>query len=238
MIFVGALRSILFMLVFYGVTLVAVLLALPVAAVGRGALLGYVRLWVMFHHRCCSAILGIEVRIEGEVPRGPVLIAAKHQAFFEPLDLVRVVGTPAAVMKRQLADIPLWGWVARRYGAIAVDRSRGAAALRRMLRDTERVTAQGRSVLIFPEGTRVAPGEQPRLQAGFAGLYRRLGLPVVAVALDSGRVWPRRSFIKRPGVITMRFGPLLPPGLSRAEVEAAVHRGINALEISPPEVSA
>jgi 1-acyl-sn-glycerol-3-phosphate acyltransferase len=133
-------------------------------------------------------------------------------------------------MKRQLADIPLWGWVARRYGAIAVDRDGGAAALRRMMKEAEAIAAQGRPVLIFPEGTRVLPGEQPALQPGFAGLYRRLGVPVVPVALDSGLVWPRRSFIKRPGVITVRFGAPLPPGLPRTELERQVHAQINALE--------
>jgi 1-acyl-sn-glycerol-3-phosphate acyltransferase len=89
-------------------------------------------------------------------------------------------------------------------------------------------------VLIFPEGTRVAPGEQPPLQPGFAGLYKQLGLPVVPVALDSGRLWPRNSFVKRPGIVTVRFGEPIPPGLPRAEIEAKVHAAINALEGGRP----
>jgi 1-acyl-sn-glycerol-3-phosphate acyltransferase len=229
-IVLSAIRSILFMVVFYGGTVLAVLLALPVALLGRRALRTYARGWSGFHGGCCRWILGIRTRIEGEVPRGPVLVAAKHQSFWEPLEFLRLIDQPGAVMKRQLADIPLWGWVARRYGAISVDRSGGAVALRRMMREAEAVKAQGRSILIFPEGTRVAPGDQPPLQPGFAGLYRRLALPVVPVALDSGRVWPRHSFIKQPGVITVRFGAALPPGLSRAELERQVHQAINALE--------
>jgi 1-acyl-sn-glycerol-3-phosphate acyltransferase len=90
--------------------------------------------------------------------------------------------------------------------------------------------AAGRPILIFPEGTRVLPGEQPPLRAGFAGLYRSLNLPVVPVALDSAKVSPRRSFIKRPGTVTFRFGDPIPPGLPRAEAEARVHAAINALE--------
>jgi 1-acyl-sn-glycerol-3-phosphate acyltransferase len=86
--------------------------------------------------------------------------------------------------------------------------------------------------LIFPEGTRVPVGEQPPLQPGFAGLYKSLGIPVVPVALDSGRVWPRRSFVKRPGIVTMRVGETIPPGLPRKEVEERVHATINALETS------
>ena len=90
--------------------------------------------------------------------------------------------------------------------------------------------AAGRPILIFPEGTRVLPGEQPQLQPGFAGLYKSLGIPVVPVALDSGRLWPRKIFVKRPGIVTMRVGETIPPGLPRQEVEARVHAAINALE--------
>jgi 1-acyl-sn-glycerol-3-phosphate acyltransferase len=175
-------------------------------------------------------LLGIRTRIEGEVPEGAMLVAAKHQSMFETIDLVVVLGAPRIVMKRELARIPLWGLLATRYGMIAVDRTGGAAALRRMMKEGEEARAEGRPVVIFPEGTRVAPGEAPPLQPGFAGLYRALGLPVVPLALDSGRLWPRRSWVKRPGVVTLRFGEPIPPGLARREVEARVHAAINALE--------
>ena len=226
----AALRSIAFVIIFYGLTVPVVLLAFPVAAFGRRPLLSYVRGWTRLHAWCCRWILGIRRRVEGEVPQGPVLIAAKHQAMFEAIDLICVLGTPAVVMKRQLADIPLWGWLARRYGAIAIDRSGGATALRTMMREAEAAMAEGRSLLIFPEGTRVLPGEQPPLQPGFAGLYRRFGLPVVPVALDSGRLWPRHSRVRRKGIVTMRFGAEIPPGLPRRDVELRVHEAINALE--------
>src|SRR3546814_4872897 len=108
---------------------------------------------------------------------------------FETIEMLLLLDRPAIVMKRELADIPGWGWVARRYGIIPVDRKGGAAALRRMLRAAQVAIAEGRPIMIFPEGTRVAPGERPPLQPGFAGLYRSLGLPVVPVALDSGRIW-------------------------------------------------
>jgi 1-acyl-sn-glycerol-3-phosphate acyltransferase len=90
--------------------------------------------------------------------------------------------------------------------------------------------AAGRAIMIFPEGTRVAPGEHPPIKSGFAGLYRQLDLPVVPVALDSGRLWPRNSFLKRAGTVTFRFGEFIPPGLPRKEAEARVHTAINALE--------
>ena len=143
--------------------------------------------------------------------------------------IATMLGAPAIVMKRELAQIPVWGWAARRYGVIVVDRAANAKALRQMMREAKAALGEGRSVLIFPEGTRVAPGEQPPIRSGFAGLYRALGLPVVPVALDSGRLWPRRG-PKRPGTVTFRFGARIAPGLDRADVEVQVHRGINALE--------
>jgi 1-acyl-sn-glycerol-3-phosphate acyltransferase len=225
----AALRSLIFMIVFYSVTVLIVLLTVPVAALGAGPLRRHVLGWVTFHAWCCRWILGIRTRIEGEVPTEPVLIAAKHQAMYETLDLVRILDEPAVVMKRQLADIPVFGFAARRYGCIAIDRSGGAAALRAMMREADMARAEQRPILIFPEGTRVLPGDRPPLQPGFAGLYRRLGLPVVPVALDSGRLWTR-SWIKRSGTVTMRFGEPIPPGLRRNEVEQRVHEAINALE--------
>ena len=149
---------------------------------------------------------------------------------YETLELARLLDTPALVMKRQLAEIPFFGRATQLYGCIAIDREGGAAALRGMMRAAEAPIAEGRPIIIFPEGTRVAPGEQPPLQPGFAGLYRALKLPVVPVALDSGRVWPRGRFVKRPGTVTFRFGAPVEAGLPRAEIEAQTHRAINALE--------
>jgi 1-acyl-sn-glycerol-3-phosphate acyltransferase len=149
---------------------------------------------------------------------------------FETIEILLVLKRPAVVMKRELADLPGWGWVARRYGVIPVDREGGAAALRRMLRAAQAAIGAGREIAIFPEGTRVAPGEQPQLQAGFAGLSRSLGVPVVPLAIDSGRLWPKGRFAKRPGIVTFRFGEPIPPGLPRREIEDRVHRAINQLD--------
>ena len=226
----AALRSLLFALVFYPGSVVYVLSAFPAMLLGQRGVTAVADGWALFHRWCCTWILGIWTRIEGEVPPGPVLIAAKHQSMYETVDMVVVLDTPAVVLKKELADIPGWGRVAQVYGMIPVDREGGGAALRRMLRAAGEAKRQGRPILIFPEGTRVPVGEQPPLQPGFAGLYRALGLPVVAVAIDSGKLTPKGSFIKRPGTITMRFGPLIPPGLPREEIEARVHQQMNALE--------
>lgn len=222
------LRTILFSLFFYGLTGPIVLGAPLAALVGRRQLRAYANGWVALMRWSARAILGIETRIEGAIPPGPVLFAAKHESIYEALELTRMLGAPASVMKRELVSIPVWGWCARRYGVIVVDRTANAAALRSMMRDADAALAEGRSVMIFPEGTRVAPGEAPPLRAGFAGLYRMLKLPVVPIAVRSGHVWPRKG-PKHPGTITFHFGEPIPPGLPRAEVEARVHAAINAL---------
>ncbi len=236
---IAVFRSLLFALVFYPGTVIAVLSAFPLLPFGERIVRAHAVGWAHFHRLCCRWILGIRTRVEGRIPAGPHLYAAKHQSMFETLDLLIVVGDPAAVLKRELADLPLFGHVARKGGVIPVDRDGSAKALRRMIRAATAARDGGRSILIFPEGTRVTPGEQPPLQPGFAGLYKMLGVPVVPIALDSGHVWPRKSFFKRPGIVTMRIGEPIPPGLPRAEIEARVHAAINVLETqaspNPPD---
>jgi 1-acyl-sn-glycerol-3-phosphate acyltransferase len=226
----AVLRSIAFALVFYGWTGPAAILAVPVSLFGTRAIRGWCHAWLRFHGWCARHILGIRTRVEGMPPKGALLVAAKHQSMYETLELALLLDEPAVVLKRELADIPFWGWAVRRYGVIPVDRSAGAPALRRMVRAGDEAVAEGRPILIFPEGTRVAPGARPPLQPGFAGLYRALKLPVVPVAVDSGRLAPRGSFVKWPGIVTFRFGETIPAGLKRDEIEARVHKAINALE--------
>ena len=227
----NAVRSLLFALLFYPGSVLYVLAGFLVLPFGRGAVRRVADAWAGFHRACARLLIGIRTRVEGELPAGPVLVAVKHQSMFETLEMALILDTPATVMKSELARIPLWGRLTRVYGIIPVDRSGGGAALRRLLRAAGEAVAEGRPIVIFPEGTRVAPGEAPPLAPGFAGLYRALNLPVVPVALDSGRFWPRRG-AKRPGVVTMRFGEPIPPGLPRKEAEARVHAAINALEPS------
>ena len=223
-------RSALFAFVFYGWTVFAVLLSFPISLLGTRALRGWAHLWVGFHRWCAAWLLGIRSRVEGAIPTGPALVAVKHQSMYETFEIILMLNEPAVVLKRELIAIPLWGWVVRRYGVIPVDRAGGGKALRQMMRAAEQAIAEGRPIVIFPEGTRVPPGEAPPLQPGFAGLYRALKLPVTPVALDSGRLWPRHRFVKQAGIVTVRFGAPLPPGLPRGEIEAAVHAQINQLE--------
>jgi 1-acyl-sn-glycerol-3-phosphate acyltransferase len=168
------------------------------------------------------------MRVEGEIPDGAYLIAFKHEAMVETIEALRMARKPVVVMKRELTQIPLFGWVTRRYGVIGVDREAGAKALRNLLTEGKRAVEQRRPVIIFPEGTRVVHGEQPELRPGFAGLYRALGLPVIPVAHDSGKLWTK-GIIKRPGTIRFKIGATIPSGLKRKEVEARVRDAINVL---------
>lgn len=223
-------RNIAFVLVFYGLSIPIVLLAPVAALAGQPALISYAKAWMAFHRGSVRWLLGIRVRYEGPRPSGQVFYAGKHQSLYEPLELALELGAPAVIMRREFARIPVWGWAAKRYGVIMVDRAASSRALRDLMREAAAARETGRSVLIFPEGTRVKPGEQPPLKSGFAGLYKMLDLPVVPIATDIGRLWPKGGW-KRAGVATFRFGEPIAPGLPRAEIEARVHGAINALDV-------
>jgi 1-acyl-sn-glycerol-3-phosphate acyltransferase len=228
----AALRSVLYAAIFYPLTVLCVLVGLVMSLFGRRPTLAVVLSWVELHHLLTRHVLGIRERLEGSIPPGPHLIAVKHQSMFETLEMVRLTNLPIIVLKKELADIPLFGFMTRQYGIIAVERSAGAKALRALVAEGQTAIATGRPLIIYPEGTRVRVGQTPELKSGFAALYRALALPVVPIAVDSGRLWGR-GFVHRPGTVTFRVGETIPPGLKRDEVEAQVHAAINALELAP-----
>jgi 1-acyl-sn-glycerol-3-phosphate acyltransferase len=168
------------------------------------------------------------VRGREHLPPGPVLIAMKHQSAWDTFAAPVIFARPAIVQKRELGWIPVYGWFALKAGMIAVDRAGGSAALRSMLAAAARARAAGRPVLIYPEGTRTSVGAAPRYQPGVFALYRRLGVPLVPVALDSGLYWGRRSFCKRPGCIVVEILPAIAPGGDRDSVMAALETAIEA----------
>jgi 1-acyl-sn-glycerol-3-phosphate acyltransferase len=161
--------------------------------------------------------VGIRHRVIGRenLPAGPAIIACKHQSSWETMAFTGLFDDIAIVLKRELLFIPVVGWAMARAGNIAVARGNGASALRGLVKQAKAAIAEGQSIVIFPEGTRVAPGEQKPYQVGTAALYRQLGVPVVPMALNSGLFWGRRKFVKRPGMITLEILPAIPPGLSR-----------------------
>lgn len=223
----SVLRSLLYYPLFYGVSFFLVAGAAIASLIGQGALRRLVRMWTDWHRWCVNHILGIEVRIEGEVPEGAVLLAIKHESFFEAIDMPTLFEFPSVFAKRELFNIPLWGHSAVVYGLIPVSRDGGAKALRQMIGTARTMVEANRPLVIFPEGTRVPHGERRPLQSGFAGLYKLLGMPVVPVAVNSGPLYHRTW--KRSGTVTYRFGEPIPAGLPRDEVEKRVLDAMNAL---------
>lgn len=233
------LRSLLFYPLFYGVSAILTLASVCSIPFGRERLKQVVSLWGRWHQWCVEVLLGITIVQEGTIPNEPVLVAVKHESFFEAIDMPRLFSFPTVFAKRELFLIPGWGTSARVYGLVPVARDKGAQALRAMIAFAKERVAEGRPLVIFPEGTRVPHGDAPPLQAGFAGIYKLLGLPVVPVAVNSGPLYHR--LVKQPGTITYRVGETIPAGLPRAEMEARVHRAINVLNtggetwIAPPQ---
>lgn len=226
-------RSALFQLALVLGTTLYVFVALVAAAIGETAMRRVIFAWARFVIWSTRRIAGIEFVVEGEAPREVCLVASKHESIYETILLILLLDTPIVILKRSLAEIPGWGWLARRYGAIPIDQEGGPSALRGMIGAVREARAQERQVIIYPEGTRIPPGAAPPLRAGFAALYRLLDLPVVAVAVTSGHVWPSGTWIKRPGSVTLRFSDPIPPRLPRPEIEARVHAAINVLGPRP-----
>jgi 1-acyl-sn-glycerol-3-phosphate acyltransferase len=223
----NALRSILFYKLFYGISAFLVIGAALSLPFGRSALRRWVRWWTDWHRWCVRNLLGITIRIEGELADGPVLYVIKHESFFEAIDAPTLLPLPSVFTKRELFDIPFWGRAALIYGLVPVSRDGGATALREMLRAAKSMVADDRPLVLFAEGTRVPHGETPPMRSGFAGIYKLVGLPVLPIAVDSGPLYHR--WIKRKGVITYQIGEMIPAGLPRDEVEAKVHAAINVL---------
>ncbi|HYM32091.1 MAG TPA: lysophospholipid acyltransferase family protein [Candidatus Cybelea sp.] len=212
-----ALRALLFQIAFYVWTVAMNLAFLPALAGSR--------LWVVYGQRqwargaiaLLRALAGIRLEVRGleHRPKGAAIVASKHQSAFDTFVYHVLLDDPALVMKRELVWIPVYGWYCLKTRMIIVDRKAGAAALRRMIADARAAVALNRPIVIFPEGTRTAPGERRAYQPGIGALYGQLGLPVVPVALNTGLRWPRRRFLKFPGTMVVEFLPPIPPGLER-----------------------
>ncbi len=192
---------------------------LPLILFGRRAARGTVKLWSRLALFGLHHIAGVSFKVEGaeNMPQGGALIAANHQSQWETIALYALAPNPVMILKKELLRIPVYGWWAGAAGNIAVDRKGGAKALRAMTREAKQHTDAGEQIIIFPEGTRLKPGETRKFQPGVAGIYATTGAPCTPVAHDSGRFWRHPGGEKIPGVITLRILPAIPPGLDRKE---------------------
>lgn len=222
------LRSFFFNVGWYlGSTVIAIVGA-PILVLPRRAVVAWSHFWIVF----CLGWLRLTCRLTHRMgglenlPAGPVIVASKHQSTWETLAFALLFPNAAIVLKRDLLFIPVVGWAMARAGHIGVERGDGASALRGLVRQAKAAVAEGRSILIFPEGTRTPVGSQPPYQVGTAALYRQLGIPVVPVALNSGVFWGRRKFIKWPGVIDVELLEAIPPGLDRKTFMATLRERI------------
>ena len=234
------LRSLVFNLWFYGLTvLIVVLIVLPILLSGRldaPAAMTIARRWAALMLFGLRHICGTTWQLTGRenLPaEGPALIASMHQSAFDTMVWLLLVPNACYVIKQELLDIPVFGHLCARARMIAVDRATGAQAIRSLLKGADRAVADRRHIIIFPEGTRVAPGQTVALQPGIAALASRTGLPVIPVATDSGTYWGRRAFRRRSGVIRIAIGQPIPAGIQRHELmtrlEAALVHGAENL---------
>ena len=223
-------RSLLFNLLFYVTTTLFVVLGSPLLFAPRRWAMAALAVHSRFELWLLKLIVGtkLEVRGQEKLPKGACLVASKHQSAWETFALTPLFRDPALLMKRELFWIPFHGWFSRKFEMIPVDRDKGPAALRRMLREARKRVADGREIIIFPEGTRRPPGAPPDYKTGVILLYEALGIPCVPVALNSGVFWPRRSLERRPGTIVVEFLDPIPPGLPKAEFLARLTEAIEA----------
>jgi 1-acyl-sn-glycerol-3-phosphate acyltransferase len=211
------LRSILFNVLFYLNLTLFLLLGSWFLLMPRKTAMRALQLWartsVWLMWVCCGT--GIEVRGREHIPTGPCLVAGKHQSFWETFALLTLFDDPAIVLKRELTYIPLFGWFAVKFRMIPVERSSGSSALRNMVSRAKREIAEGRQIIIMPEGTRRAPDAPPHYKPGAAALYGALKVPCVPFGLNAGLFWPRRKFLRLPGTIVVEFLPVIEAGLQR-----------------------
>jgi len=222
------LRSLLFAVAFYTVTALFLLL-------GSWLLLAP-RAWAMaglrWHGLTCvwllDKICGTSMVVRGRenLPSGPCLVAAKHQSAWDTFALIPLFQDPAIILKDELKWVPLYGWFCVKFEHILVKREKGASALKSMLRTARERAADGREIVIFPEGTRTQPGATPDYKPGVLALYEGLGLPCVPIALNSGVYWPRRTLRRTPGRIIVEILPALPAGLRRQEFRQRLEQSI------------
>lgn len=227
---IAKLRSILFNILFYGGTGVACLVCMPTLLLPRRA-----TEWVVMTYLRSVALLerwvmGLDYRVVGRdrVPQsGAYIVAAKHQSAWETMKFHLLFHRPAIVLKKELLRLPIWGWFAQRLQMIPVDRGAKGKAVSEMIETARLRKAEGRPLVIFPQGTRTAPGATRSYKIGVYALYEALELPVVPVALNSGVFWGRERFWKTPGTVTVELLDPIEPGLGR---EAFMRRLEEAIE--------
>jgi 1-acyl-sn-glycerol-3-phosphate acyltransferase len=234
------LRSIAFNILFY-VNLGALMAAaIPTFVMPRRAILAMAKLWARSSLWLLRTVCGLHYTIRGreKIPPGPLIVASKHQSAWETFALLTLFDDPTFIIKRELMWIPLFGWFTVKGRMVPVRRGAGAQALTEMAARAKAELGRGRQLIIFPEGTRTAPGAAPRYKYGVAHLYAETGVPCLPIALNSGLFWARRSLIRKPGTVVVEILDPIMPGLDpkdflsrlQSTIEAATGRLIADVE--------
>jgi len=213
------LRSLAFNALFYLNTLVWLIIALPTFFMPYGAIIAVAKAWARTNLILLRVVAGVDYEIRGleKLPKGPLLVAAKHQSAWETFALLPLFSSPTFIMKRELQWIPIFGWLTIKGRMVPIDRGAGSQAMAKMAERARVELADDRQLIIFPEGTRRPPGAEPRYKFGVAHLYAAEGVPCVPIALNSGLFWPRRSIRRYPGTIIVEILDPIMPGLPKDE---------------------
>ena len=221
-------RSLFFYLFMGFWTILMGFLSLPYLVLPSQYLKKPIRIWILGIFILLKYICNIRHEIQGikNIPSESVLVASKHQSAFETLALFYYLPNAIFIHKKQLFFIPIFGQYLRKINMISIDRKGGAATMRLMLRKAKAKAFNGFSIIIFPEGTRKKPGEKPDYKSGFIGIYNEIKKPILPVAVNSGKCWPKHTFVKKSGKIIIKFLPLIQSNLTRNEVLLNVEKKI------------
>jgi 1-acyl-sn-glycerol-3-phosphate acyltransferase len=238
-------RSLIFIFLMYLGMIVLALVYTPLALFQRSASLRWMELFCLWTRFTLRWVAGLHTEVRGEVPQGPVLIASKHQSFLDSITLFSALSAPRFIMKKQLSWIPVMGWHALRIGCVPVDRGKRGAAIKKMLAAAADGSQRPGQLIIYPQGTRVAPGVARPYKSGTGALYQQLGQDCVPVATNVGVFWPRHGIYRKPGLAVIEFLPPIKAGLTTAEfmerleteVETASDRLMAEAGFTPPTAS-
>jgi len=221
-------RSIVFNIAFYLNLFLYMVAALPILLLPYRYLLALAKSWARTNLWLLRVICGIKADFRGleKIPPGGLIVASKHQSVWETFVLLPLVDDPVFILKRELMWIPIFGWCLAKAQMIPVNRGARGPALAAMTERARVEVRRGRQIIIFPEGTRRAPGAEPQYKFGAAHLYAETGVPCVPIALNSGLFWPRRSFLRFPGTVCLEVLDPIPPGLPKQVFAERLQREI------------
>lgn len=227
------LRSLVFTIQIYLMMAIMAVFFTPWAMLDRRGAFAAVHTWCRWVRWTASWMIGLKSEVRGEVPQGEVMIAAKHQSFFDIIILVSELPRPKFIMKKELRWAPILGWYALRIGCVPVDRGRRGQAIAAMMERVRSGRQEPGQLIIYPQGTRVAAGATREYKVGTGLLYQEMGVPCVPVACNVGVFWPRQAILRKPGLAVVEFLPPVEPGMElrpfMAHLERVVEDRSNAL---------